>query len=169
MERFSIPGVGGIIERRICGVDQILIQDRFKEDAPLERGLIEIPAGKVRQYENIFDCLRREIKEETGLEIVEIEGEQESEMTVLNGYRVINYTPFNSSQNTEGYYPIMVQTFICRTEGELLVTSDETRNLRWISIEELRLLLEGNESAFYPMHLVTLKKYLMKKVEVDHH
>ncbi len=61
MEKFAISGAGGIIEKCIEGVDCILIQDRFKEDAPLEKGLIEIPAGKIREYENIFDCLRREI------------------------------------------------------------------------------------------------------------
>ncbi|MGE5652714.1 MAG: NUDIX hydrolase [Bacillota bacterium] len=163
MELFSIPGVGGIIERRVDGVDHILVQDRFKEDAPLEQGLIEIPAGKVRQYENVFECLRREIKEETGLEIVEILGEQDSEVTVLNGYRVVNYTPFNSSQNTDGYYPIMVQTFICRAQGDLLIDSNETKNLRWISLTELSSLLNEQESSFYPMHVITLRKYLKMK------
>lgn len=163
MEQFSIPGVRGIIERRIDGVDYILIQERFKEDAPAENGLIEIPAGKIRRYENIFDCLRREIKEETGLRVVQIQGEQEALVSVMNGYTVINYTPFNSSQNVEGYYPIMVQTFICTAEGELLTSSNETQNLRWISLQELSTLLEANQGSFYPMHIVTLKKYLKIK------
>jgi ADP-ribose pyrophosphatase len=52
VEQFSIPGVSGIIERCIDGVDHILIQERFKEDAPAENGLIEIPAGKIRRYEH---------------------------------------------------------------------------------------------------------------------
>ncbi|HZK70529.1 MAG TPA: hypothetical protein VFD03_03285 [Clostridia bacterium] len=38
MELFTIPGVGGIIENRINGVDYILIQDRFKNDAPFRKG-----------------------------------------------------------------------------------------------------------------------------------
>lgn len=38
MELFTIPGVGGIIEKRVNGVDYILIQDRFKDDAPMEKG-----------------------------------------------------------------------------------------------------------------------------------
>ena len=64
MELFSKPGVGGIIEKNISGIDYILIQDRYKDDAKSESGLIEIPAGKIREFENIFDCLRREIWEE---------------------------------------------------------------------------------------------------------
>ncbi|HLN60126.1 MAG TPA: NUDIX domain-containing protein [Symbiobacteriaceae bacterium] len=163
MEQFSIPGVSGIIERCIDGVDHILIQERFKEDAPAENGLIEIPAGKIRRYEKSFDCLRREIQEETGLRVVEIQGEQDALVSVMNGYRVINYTPFNSSQNLEGYYPIMVQTFLCTAEGELLTSSNETQNLRWIPLQELSTLLEADEGSFYPMHLVALKKYLRTK------
>jgi ADP-ribose pyrophosphatase len=33
MELFAKPGVGGIIESNIDGIDYILIQDRCKEDA----------------------------------------------------------------------------------------------------------------------------------------
>jgi len=61
MELFAKPGVGGIIEKNIDGIDYILIQDRCKDDAKLEYGLLEIPAGKIREFENVFDCLRREI------------------------------------------------------------------------------------------------------------
>lgn len=163
MEAPTIPGVGGIIEKTINGAVHILIQERFKEEAASEMGLIEIPAGKTRAYENVFHCLRREVKEETGLEITEIEGEAESWVHESNGYKVLNYTPFNCAQNIEGYYPIMVQIFICKAKGELLKQTNETKNIRWISMEELGLLLEKNEGSFYPMHIYTLGKYLKMK------
>lgn len=118
MELFAKPGVGGIIEKNINGIDYILIQDRCKDDAKLEYGLLEIPAGKIREYENIFDCLRREIWEETGLKVTNIKGEEESIVLEFNGYKVLNYTPFSCSQNIQGTYPIMVQTFICNADGE---------------------------------------------------
>lgn len=160
MERFAIPGAGGIIESRIEGVDYLLIQERYKDEAPGEAGLVEIPAGKVREFENIFDCLRREIKEETGLDTVEIYGENECEIIEENGYRVISYTPFSCSQNLTGSYPIMVQVFICRVEGSVLKATNETKNMRWASLKELKQLLENNRSLLYPMHISTLKKYL---------
>ncbi len=163
MESFAIPGAGGIIEKNIDGVDYILVQDRCKDGAQKESGLIEIPAGKVREYENIFDCLRREVKEETGLDIIEIEGEAGSQIYESGGYKVLNYIPFNCSQNTRGYYPIMVQVFICRVSGELLKSTDETKNIRWMPLGELAFLLKSNEGRFYPMHVCTLKKYLGMK------
>lgn len=163
MESFTIPGVGGIIEKSFNGVDYILIQERVKEDKPLEKGLIEIPAGKIREYENIFDCLRREIKEETGLDVIRIEGETESYKYKYNNYEVLNYQPFNCSQNIDGYYPIMVQIFICEVKGEVSKNTSETKNIRWISLKELNLFLKSNEESFYPMHVYTLRKYLKMK------
>jgi len=164
MESFSIPAAGGIIEKVVSGVTYILIQERFKEERAFDNGLIEIPAGKIRAFENIYDCLRREVKEETGLEVTEIEGECNSETYESNGYRVINYTPFSSTQNVEGLYPIMVQVFICKVEGELIESSDESQNLRWIPLDQLEELLKKKEDAFYPMHVITLKKYLETKI-----
>ena len=160
MEQFMKPGVGGIVERIIDGVNYVLIQERYKEDAPLEEGLIEIPAGKIREFENIYDCLRREIKEETGLDVVEIYGETNSRVFESHGYRVLSYEPFSSSQNLEGTYPIMVQIFICSVKGELADSTNETRFLRWVSAEELEELIELQYNRFYPMHVNTLRKYL---------
>ena len=71
-EIFAKPAVGAIIEKDINGFRHILIQKRRKNIS--EDGLIEIPAGKIREFENIFDALRREIKEETGLTITNIIG-----------------------------------------------------------------------------------------------
>lgn len=165
MELFAIPGVGGIIEKNIDGIDYILIQDRCKDGANLEYGLLEIPAGKIREFENIFDCLRREIWEETGLNVINIGGENEAIVLESNGYKVLNYIPFSCSQNIQGTYPIMVQTFICNADGELLNKSNETKNMRWISLMELKELLEGDKNIFYPMHVTTLERYLKTKLK----
>jgi 8-oxo-dGTP pyrophosphatase MutT (NUDIX family) len=163
MESFAIPGAGGIIEKVIDNVTYILIQERLKVGSPKENGLIEIPAGKIRTFETIYDCLRREVKEETGLDVIEIEGERECLVHESNGYRVINYTPFSSTLNLQGTYPIMVQVFICRAAGELMGRSDESKNMRWVALDELERLIERNEDSFYPMHVITLKKYLKVK------
>ncbi len=161
-ELFSKPAAGGIIEKNTNGETYILLQERYKGNA-LEEGLIEIPAGKIREFENIYDCLRREIFEETGLEVTYIQGEDEAEIIEHEGYKVLNYTPFSCSQNVEGEYPIMVQVFICRASGKELDGSDESRNIRWVSLNDLRNMLRDNENSFYPMHISTLNKYLNAK------
>lgn len=160
MERFAIPGVGGILERTVERKRYILIQERCKRDAPKEYGLLEIPTGKVREFESIFTCLRREVKEETGLDVLEIQGEDTTTLNDYDRYRVLNFAPFCSAQNLKGEYPIMVQIFICKVTGTLTDHTDETQNLRWISLTELQQKLDAEEDRFYPMHVATLKKYL---------
>ena len=159
-EKLAIPGVGGLIINNINGVEHILLQTRHKSDAPNESGLIEIPAGKIRAFENIFDTLKREIKEETGLDVVEILGEKFSTVYEGNSYKVTNFMPFSCSQNLIGNYPIMVFVFICKVEGKLLLFSEEAMNFKWTSISEVRKLLESSQQSFYPMHVDTLKKYI---------
>lgn len=111
-------------------------------------------------------CLRREIKEETGLDVVEIEGEKEAIIVKKKDYTVINYEPFSCSQNISGKYPIMVQVFICRTTGYLLDNTNESQELQWINLDELQLRLEENTDWIYPMHITTLRKYLKWKGKV---
>ena len=52
-EIFAIPCVGAIIEKMISNEKYILVQTRQKEDGNETNGMIEVPAGKIREYENI--------------------------------------------------------------------------------------------------------------------
>jgi 8-oxo-dGTP pyrophosphatase MutT (NUDIX family) len=167
LEIFGKPAVAAIIEKVSKGVNYILVQERCKASYPEDDGLIEIPAGKIREYENIFDCLRREVWEETGLELIEIQGEKETVTCECNGYTVASFNPFYSSQNLSGGYSIMLQTFICKAKGELLKYSDESVNIRWISVQDLEMLLEKDESIFYPMNINALKKYVREKKKLE--
>ncbi len=158
-EKFQIPCVAGIIEKECSGVKKILIQERVKSDTPQENGLIEIPAGKIREFESAFDALRREVFEETGLKVTFINGEGDSEIVQHSDYQVMGSEPYFVSHNLAGYYPILVITFLCRVEGSPLVKSDESENIKWISIQELSELLSNQPEKFYPMHISALKKY----------
>ena len=158
-EKFSIPGVGGLVIRDCAGESCVLMQARAKADAPGESGLIEIPAGKIRAFESIFDALRREIREETGLRVTEILGEEAAPVYEAEDYRVINFAPFSCAQNLAGRYPIMVFVFLCRVEGELVHHSDEAQQFAWVPLSKLKEMLDA-PARLYPMHINTLHKYV---------
>lgn len=84
-ETFAIPAVGAIIVKRVEGEEFILVQNRKKSNGDGTNGLLEIPAGKIREYENIFDALRREVWEETGLHLTSICGEEDSQFLDVEG------------------------------------------------------------------------------------
>ncbi|MDF2587213.1 MAG: hypothetical protein K0S41_1054 [Anaerocolumna sp.] len=159
-EIFAKPAVAAIIEKEENGVKYILIQERQKENGGIENGMLEIPAGKIREYENIYDTLRREVWEETGLLVTDIVGEENLITREVNGYKTLSFTPFCSTQNLSGGYSIVVQTFICHASGELLDETNETKNLRFVTLPECKQLMQSDEASFYPMHLNGLYQYI---------
>ena len=158
-EIFAIPCVGAIIEKMISNEKYILVQTRQKEDGNETNGMIEIPAGKIREYENIFSALRREIWEETGLKITKIQGEDLSAYTQTSNVSTLSFQPFCITQNLSGAYSIILNTFLCEAEGKLLVSTNETEDVHWVKAVELRQLLDKNPEKMFFMHIIALKKY----------
>ena len=112
-ETFAIPAVGAIIIKQVEGEEYILVQNRKKNNGDGMDGLLEIPAGKVREYENIFEALRREVWEETGLHLTTVRGEEDSQFLDVNGNQTIIFSPYCVTQNLSGAYSIILSTFLC--------------------------------------------------------
>lgn len=160
MEKFTVPCVAAIIEKITNNEKYILIQTRQKEDGAETNGMLELPAGKIREYENIFEALRREVKEETGLSITKILGEDNQISNFIKGNEVISYTPYCITQNLSGAYSIILNTFLCEVKGELLTETNESQNIHWIKIEEFKKILKNNPEKIFLLHINALQKYL---------
>ena len=158
-ETFAIPAVGAIIVKKVEDEEYILVQDRKKNNGDGMDGLLEIPAGKVREYENIFEALRREVREETGLQLTSIRGEDESCFLDVSGNQTILFSPYCVTQNLSGAYSIILSTFLCEAEGELLECTDETENIRWMKCDELKEIVANQPERIFLMHINALKKY----------
>ncbi|GGM15827.1 NUDIX hydrolase [Deinococcus aerophilus] len=162
-ETFAIPCVGALMVREVGGQPCVLIQERRKPGAGTENGLLEVAAGKVREYENVFDALRREVHEETGLRVTRIEGEEAAMTRTVNGYEVMSYAPFCTTQNLSGGYSILLHSFVCEAAGEPVSQSPEAGNFRWMPLGECRTALQDRPEAFYPLHIHALGLYLSKE------
>ena len=162
MEKWAIPGAGAIIVSGEEDNQNILMQKRCKQDAQEEEGLLEIPAGKIREFESVYDTIRREVKEETGLDIIEILGESDSALFENADYRTLHFAPFSCTQNICGTYPIMVFVFICKAQGKLLKSSEEAKDFQWIDKQQLSYLVHNAPEKLYPMHVTTLRRFLMQ-------
>lgn len=159
-EKFATPAVGAIIVKRVRGDEFILVQDRKKNNGDGMDGLLEIPAGKIREYENIFEALRREVWEETGLHLTKVKGEEEQQFLNIGGNETMIFSPYCVTQNLSGAYSIILSTFLCEAEGELVEHTDETENIRWMRREELKEIVENAPDSIFLMHVHALKKYL---------
>lgn len=159
-ETFALPAVGAIIVKREEQDEYILVQNRKKNSSDGTDGLLEIPAGKVREYENIFEALRREVWEETGLQITAIQGEKDSILLNVEGNESIMFSPFCVTQNLTGAYSLILSTFVCEAKGELLERMNETENIRWMKREELKEIVDHSPERIFLMHVNALRKYL---------
>ena len=159
-ETFAIPAVSAIIERTENGQRQILLQRRQKPGGGSANGLLEVVGGKIRTYENIFDALRREVEEETGLTVTEIQGEAQAVLATVGGVAVLSFTPFCVTQNLCGLYSLVMQTFLCRAEGTPLPRTDEAEEIRWAPAEDVLALLETRPEDFFPLDVLPLRQYL---------
>lgn len=158
---FGVLGVGAIIESEIEGVSHILIQNRIRVDDATQNHLIEVPCGKVRSQQNIFETLRHRVKEETGLVVTQIEG-QGGIYEEHPAYVIQSGVPFCVCQNVEKSFPVCILFFICKADaGMKLINSEAATDIRWITLNDLKQKLDNEESLFFPFVLEALKKYIV--------
>lgn len=157
-EELYVPFVGAIIEQTVNGRKQVLIQTRAKNSEPFYNGCIEIPGGKMRAFEDIYDTVRREVKEECGLDITFIQHENDRQDFPNRKDVSTLIQPFCVTQMATG--PFIGLIFLCRASGIPLKSSPESKEARWIDFEELRNLIETTPEQVYTAFLSPLKKYL---------
>lgn len=162
-ETFAKPAVSAIIEKTENGQKYILLQQRQKRDDKHTNGMLEVAGGKIREYEDIFEALKREVYEETGLNVTRIYGEENCIDEQTGGVNTICFNPFCVTQNLDGIYSIIMMTFICNVMGEPVGNTDETVNIHWAKLEEIEEIIDNSPEKIFPMDVLPLKKYIRLK------
>lgn len=89
----------------------------------------------------------------------EIYGEDLSVYTQTGNVSIFSFQPFCITQNLSGAYLIILNTFLCEAEGNLIKSTNETENVHWIRTVELRQMLNEQPEKMFYMHINALKKY----------
>ena len=156
-----IPVVSAIIERQNKGEAEVLIQTRWKpERDPVYSGTLEIPAGWIDKYENVYDALRREVKEETGLEVTKITPDIHTKSYSPRDDESFAFVPFCCQQQTKGGRPWIGFVFLCEVENkEPVPQDDEVRDIKWMKKIELKALFVKDPAKFFTLQLGVLDYY----------
>jgi 8-oxo-dGTP diphosphatase len=109
--KHPIIGVGAIILRR----DRVLLVERGKE--PL-KGFWSLPGGVVDTGELLEDAVRREAREETGLEV-----------EPLQVIEIFERILRDSEQKPEYHYVLI--DYLCRVTGGELAAADDAARVEW--------------------------------------
>ena len=165
MEALTKAIVSAIIERfNQDGQIEILLQERWKPlVSPQYAGMLELPAGGIDPYEGVTNALRREIKEETSLILVEIIGAEEGDIiNPREGDKARIFRPWLCQEvlETRDGLPWVGFVFRCRVEGELKLNSDEARNPIWVTVNKLKDMLLENQAQFFPLQLPVLQEWI---------
>jgi len=156
-EPLYIPFVGAIIERAHKGEKQVLVQIREKKDDLKYSGSLEIPGGKFRAFEDVYETLKREVKEECGLDITSIVGEDKRKNYLNREDSSDLIEPFCVTQMANG--PFVGLIFLCKAEGKLLSKTNETKDSQWMDYRRLKEIVDKNSEQIYTAFLAPLKKY----------
>jgi 8-oxo-dGTP diphosphatase len=116
--------VGAMIEHDSSG--KILLLKRA-ETADYLPGIWEDMGGRIKQFEEPEEALRREVREETGLEI-----EVLKPLAVFHDYR--------GERTAEN--ELVIITYWCKAKSDQVALSEEHTDYQWVSPEEALELAE---------------------------
>lgn len=144
-EAVVVPNVAAIVFNA-ADPASIVLQRRDKAGEAVF-GRLEIPGGRWRAGESPEEAVRREVREETGLEVVTVETaithvspEGPMDLAVIRPAAVVS--------GSGGAYPALQVLFSCVAEGIPRSRPGETSDARWWRIDEVRHALTERPSDF---------------------
>jgi len=161
---FAIPFTGAIVEREQDGGRELLVQTRWQPGPdPIYSGTLEFPVGKLDvPYENVFDAVAREVREETGLTLKSIKGEDRTaELTSGRDDAAFGFRPFCCTQQLKNGKPWIGFIFVCMVEPgqEPKAQVSETKDVRWVKASELQKMFENSPEKFFALELPAWEYY----------
>ncbi|MFA6428531.1 MAG: NUDIX domain-containing protein [Candidatus Buchananbacteria bacterium] len=157
----NIPVISAIIERVRNGSVEILVQTRWKPNRdPEYSGTFEIPAGWIEKYENVYEALKRETLEETGLKIIKIYPDLQTKIHTPKDDASFAFLPFCGQQQLKGGKPWIGFVFICEVaDAEPRPQTDEVKDIKWLKKAELKKLFEKTPKKIFTLQLGALDFY----------
>ncbi|MBT3604143.1 MAG: NUDIX domain-containing protein [Candidatus Latescibacteria bacterium] len=133
---------------------ELLVQTRHRMG---QKPVIEFPGGTVETFEPLLEALKREVREETGLELTDIEGQSTRIEIQSNNLTAECVSPYVVYQTIQGFNG-MGAFFRCQAEGTLFSEGDGSQNVHWEEVDELIHKLDEDTNQFSVMSAAILTK-----------
>lgn len=162
--KLAVPFTGAIVERDgPDGEKEVLLQTRWQPAGdPVYSGTLEFPVGKLDvPYENVFDTVAREVREETGLTLKSIRGEDKTQ--VYDGKKddaAIGFRPFCCTQQLKSGRPWIGFIFVVTVgPGKPHAQLSESRDVKWVKLTKVRQIFETSPEKLFTLELPAWEYY----------
>ena len=133
-----------IIERALDGVPSVYLQYRAK---PGEPRVLELPGGRIEEFESIEAALRREVQEETGMVVTCLDNAGRRSIRAQTSTSEVECLPVYAAYQTIlgpidsiGFY------FLCEAEGTGRGSNESERG-QWLSLDAIARLLRDDPAS----------------------
>lgn len=139
---------------------RVLLQKRDKPGEDV-RGRWELPGGKWQPGERLEDVIRREVAEETGLEVEWIDVDESS-------HEAFPGRPFSAVSGAlvtvghGGAYPALLVCAPCGARGTPVAQAGETAEPTWVAIDTIARWIESEPQSFTGPTLAALRVLLAR-------
>jgi ADP-ribose pyrophosphatase YjhB (NUDIX family) len=135
---------------------RLLLQRRGNPDEPVV-GLLEIPGGRWRAGERPEHTAVREVREETGIELVSVEGIVSDH---IDEHRTISsVTPLVVVAGVDRAFPAIHIVLLGVGRGEPVPEAGYSTDVRWWEASAVRGELSTNRAGFIPSSAAALSVY----------
>jgi 8-oxo-dGTP pyrophosphatase MutT (NUDIX family) len=172
-DNYCVPFVAAIIERQHNGKTELLIQTRYNPNyESIYNGTFEFAAGTLdKAYENVYEALAREIKEETGMTLKDIINDSQTKVYTPQGQdidAVFGFKPFCCVQQLREGRPWVGFIFRCEVEdGEPRGQDGESKDVHWVGIDEVRTLFEHTPEKLFTLEVPAWAYYFQWQQAID--
>lgn len=154
-EPLVVPNVAAIVLSK--SRNEVLLQRRDKPGEPV-RGKLEVPGGRWGAGEPPEVAVAREVREETGIELIEsVVGAGRVDIATHRSCGFVH--PVAVVVGLEGTYPSLHVVIECVGSGDPVALPGETADPRWWPIDEVRQVLDENPDRFVDQTRAMLTVY----------
>ncbi|MFC3906654.1 hypothetical protein [Clostridium disporicum] len=138
------------------GKEYILLEENKKlKDNDI---IFELPSGVIRESENIYGCLRRELND-NGFEVTKIFGEDKCNELSNEEELVIVFKPFCVSQSDTERNLIITNTILCEVDNTKAKMVNNKSGYKWVCSDDLQAMLVDQKANISAHNIAALKLF----------
>lgn len=148
--------VNAIVLMREDYKEYILFKENKKQHA--NDIIFELPGGVIRDSENVYGCLRRELNSK-GFEVTKIFGEDKcNELSNEDGLFTV-FKPFCVSQSNTERNSIITNTILCEIDNANAKTVNKKSGYKWVCTDDIETMLIDQKENISAHNIAALKSF----------